>query len=591
MILVRCKLFSLFALLLIVLGLVSKPLKSTAQTIFGQQGTLLTPSADPYRLGNFILGGYFRSLNYKSGRFDVSPAYLLVGFASNMEVGFSFPNVWNGSATPTHSDNYATLSLKYRCRGKEEDAWRWAVGGLLRRGAIYQVAGGNSNALYGGLEVISSYNFYRNYQFHAVFGGTVAVDGQTHQIFGGAGVERQIASPLHFLADLMAARESGNDGNATLQLLAGLRYFPFPNVHLTAAGGMGLASEDFSWQYLIGFSLTSDFQRTAMFEGQDEIILPPPLESLEPSLPPPAPENIGLVLPSAPVEGPPGQSGMKSEVEVESRLFFDFARYRLGENELDELEELRVELGKLEGDLHFKLIGCADFVGSNRENLAWGIARALNVIGHLYREENFPPERFLVSSGGEEIPSDVRTTPAANQLNRRVIVRTWRGFAGLQAQAQSVGKSWDIREAAGTEEFLSNREKEAVRGIIQQIGTLDSTQALLIEAVWVPNTDPWPALQKAAALWLFIAATSQIEPSQIYFHIGTVAEGLPPYSSSGEMTNPTRISKFPSRRWQKHLAGALEVAFNPSAADISLLLSVLELPTQKTAAGSAEPAH
>jgi len=137
-----------------------------AQTIFGQSGVIFSPTADTYRLGNFMVSGYFRSLDYNGDRYDIAPIGLVTGIAPRMEVGFSFPSTWGGTPLPGFSDDFAQLSVKYRLVGKPEDSWRFALAGLIQRGMASVQAENNTEGFSAGFQIISSHNFYRDFHLH-----------------------------------------------------------------------------------------------------------------------------------------------------------------------------------------------------------------------------------------------------------------------------------------------------------------------------------------------------------------------------------------------------------------------------------------
>jgi len=68
-------------------------------------------------------------------------------------------------------------------------------------------------------------------------------------------------------------------------------------------------------------------------------------------------------------------------------------------------------------------------------------------------------------------------------------------------------------------ESLSSRERLAALDALREIGELDSNEILLIEAAWTHGSEPWPALQRVAALWLYIVSVSSINPAQIFLHL------------------------------------------------------------------------
>jgi outer membrane protein OmpA-like peptidoglycan-associated protein len=509
-------------LFMIVVSVAALACSAIGQTVFGQQGTILSPSADPYTNGSFAAGSYFRSIYSGVDRFDIAPFYLLIGVSPKLDVGFAFPALWGGRNSPIYSDDYAQLGVKYRLHGAPEELWRFAVGVFAQRGITSADSILSANRSSAGMELISSHNVWNGYQFHLYGGGVLTNSvGVETQGFGGLGVDRYIATNTQFVGDISAASERRKSAGTSVQAMIGIRYSLLPNLQTTFGGGIGLAEENLDWQYAIGLSFSSNSRTINLFEGGDEMIEPPPLAELPEIVSPPV---VGVEQTSTPQAADKLWPG---EVELTSRLFFDFAQFELGENEMYSFRELQDEISSLDSGVHLRLIGHADYVGQSRSNLAWGMARTLHVLSLTVNRTKILPDRFFLSSEGESSPSDKRITEAANQLNRRAVVRTWHQYEAAYQEADRLGLVWPLTDAAvevsnqddAVAPLLSLAERAAAMNAMKQIGAVDSNQVLLIESYWNPDTPPWPALRRAASMWLYLIVSTSIDPSQLLLHL------------------------------------------------------------------------
>ena len=505
-----------------------------AQTVLGQQGTLLTPSADTWELGGFLVGAQYRGFGYNRSHYEALPLELLMGLGPRLDLGFSFPGMGGNRAAPDFSDDLSQLSLKLRLRGENGDPWRAAVAGLFQREIGAPGTGTQRFRSSTGMQLIASHR-RGEWDLHGMGSAALRSDGTGRRLQLGLGADRPLAKDLSFRGDLAA---SWTGRAPSVQILAGLTREFFPSLALTLGGGVGLGRDDFDWQVLAGLSLSSAFKESATRAKAPDLLAPPDLSLLDEAG---KGEGEGEAGPGDQGQGTGaadrGPGGWKGELELSQRLFFDFGSWELGEFEQPALSSAIETIGDLGGETHLQVVGNTDNVGEVRTNLFWGLARSLNIAGSLYARSTLPADRLLIQSCGETDPADTREQPGASQLNRRVVLRTWNGFPATRRQALEEGQTTDLQRrspqagdsllcATG---LVSPRERIRVCEAADQLKT-GASGRLLVEALWPQGTEPLQAYRKLALLWMTLMDQTDVDPARVYLHLqaGPVA---PPAAS------------------------------------------------------------
>ena len=501
-----------------------------AQTLLGQQGTLLTPSADTWELGGFLLGAHYRAFGYDTLHYEALPLELLMGLSPRLDLGFSFPGMGGNQQAPDFSDDLSQLSLKLRVLGENGGPWRAAVAGLFQREIGSPQAGRRRFRSSTGAQLIASRRL-GEWDYHGAAAGALRSDGTGRRLQLGLGADRPLARGLSFRGDLAAAWT----GSApSLQVLAGMTREFLGSLALTVGGGVGLGRDDFDWQVLAGLSLNSAFKESASRVKAPELLVPPDLSLLEE----PKAEGAG-----GEGEGDKdkagagdGELGWRGELELSQRLFFDLNIWELGPFEQPALTEAVTTVGDLGAATHLQVIGNTDNEGDARGNLFLGLARALNIAGSLYSRSTLPADRLLIQSRGEGELSDTRTHAGASQLNRRVVLRTWNSFPESRRQALDEGRAVDVErlspQAGDSLLFATGRldPRERIRALeaADQLPAGPSGR-LLVEALLPQGAEPLQAYRKLALLWMALIEQTAVDPSRVYLHVhpGAAAEPRP----------------------------------------------------------------
>jgi len=401
-----------------------------AQTLTGQQGSFTTPSADTYPAGHFSIGNYFRSTLFQPSRFDATSVYLITGISPSTEASFSFPGIWGNSTPPKYFEVPAQLSLKQKVYSNKNNQLRFAVEGLMQRRPMGQDTTYDQSANWG-LGVIGSYTRDRN-TFHLYTSHLLARGDKTSPSdMAGAGVDRIISDKVLFSADLYALSGHFLKEQSAFTTLMGLRYHVSPNFMLTAGGGLGITHGSFDWQYLIGIAFTTDLRKIT-YTSAAEIVPPIPSDrggtEAMPGLNNTTNTSVGIPPPGTPEAEPVPAAHTtvkaKQQLLVNTRFFFDMNTFELSPYEQSNFDLLSHDLKKYGKDACLSIIGNSDAIGSNRENVALSLARAMHIAANIADSAGLLPENLIIGSAGKEKLSDPRKTDASHQLNRRVELKT-----------------------------------------------------------------------------------------------------------------------------------------------------------------------
>jgi outer membrane protein OmpA-like peptidoglycan-associated protein len=519
--------------IVIVLAMICIPFQTVeSQTIYGQRGSVFTPSADTHPNGNFAIGGYFRSIYYDGRRFDVVPVSLITGVSPALEIGFSFPGI-SGGALPTRNfESVTQLSLKYRFLGEESDTWRYAVSGEVIRPIFQDGLQVEQSDAFMGMDFIVSRTMTDNWQLSASAGFANSGDDFFNNDFRTGVSSENFISPLFkSISDLRMIIRDDPDQTPSVELYSGLRYYATDYLNVSMIGGVGIAKNDFDWQYMIGLSFSSDIFTGSGLDATD--LLPPPLETLE---------TLGKEEAAAPVTPPgaqeqniPGRprpfksdnqtSSIKSDVV--SRLFFDYNDMEFNPFESLAFKKIVNIIDEIDDKRQILLIGHTDRVGSSRFNSVLGMTRSLNTGLSVFKNIDIDPTRVYISSHGEYGLLNPVSAQYSDQLNRKVDVISLSAQSSGPVSIASVEKTWNVSSETSvsinprnkTWSLLSDDEVASTRMAIEAIDSLDSDQVLLIEAELPSDSLTSLVYRKALALWSECATSSSFDPKRIFIHL------------------------------------------------------------------------
>lgn len=498
-----------------------------SQTTFGQSGTLLTPSTETQAVGSFSVGGYFRSIAVSDLRFDETPVFLTTGVNQDMEVGFSFPSVWNRPAPPPHFENHSLISFKYRFYGENRAKWRSAVCGVVQRSPMSSdTAFRNASVL--GLGWINSFAIGKGYQFHTAvrhfFTNRSKPNNRDNLSLG---VERSLSQKVQFIGDAYAVSNDLFSKPISVSLVSGIRYFYKPHIHLVMGGGMGINRGTADWQYLVGVSITAAPMKVGIAEPQLGGLLFPldptdiadqPLMEVVKGIPPPAGGE----------EAPPAVAKTVVSSPVRARLFFDRGSFTLNAFEKRMLSIHTTDLTKLPQTNPILISGYADPVGSRLDNRALSIARSLYVTSHIVQEGKLLPSRIVLGGVGEERLIDPRSNPAIDQLNRWVEIESNQranAFAEKNGNANHQSKNGQPPFAIQYQPSLSldypqfAHLSEKLRNNVEKLGVLKPNEAILLEVQYPKDADYRYALLAASEQMVLLSQLTPYQADQLYFRI------------------------------------------------------------------------
>ena len=535
-----------FTCIAFILAVIFSPIQTAhSQTIYGQRGSVFTPSADTHPNGNFAIGGYFRSIYYDGKRFDVVPVSLITGVSPELEIGFSFPGI-SGGALPTRNfESVTQLSLKYRFLGENYDTWRYAVSGEVLRPIYQDGLQVEQSDAFMGVDFIVSRTMTDYWQLSASVGLVNSGDDLlSNDIRTGISSENFISSLFKSVSDLRMIIRDDPDQTPSVELYSGLRYYATDYLNVSMIGGVGIAKNDFDWQYMVGLSFSSNIFTGTGLDATD--LLPPPLETLE---------TLGKETVAAPItpsgaheQNIPGRprpfktdnqsSAIKSDVV--SRLFFDYNDMEFNPFESLAFKKIVNIIDEIDDKRQILLIGHTDRVGSSRYNSVLGMTRSLNTGLSVIENINIDQNRVYISSHGEYGLLNPESAQYSDQLNRKVdVISLSTESSGLIPITRNEN-TWNVSSEASISlnpnnkvwSLLSEDEVASTRKAIEEIGSLADNQVLLIEGEITSDSLTSLVYRKALALWSECVTSSSIDPKRIFIHltrdeIGFAGEGTP----------------------------------------------------------------
>ncbi|MDK9698586.1 MAG: OmpA family protein [bacterium] len=511
--------------LLLILGIVP----ANAQTLFGQSGALSTPSADTYPAGNFSVGSYFRSSCFQPERFDATSVYLITGLSPTTEASFSFPGIWGNKTPPAHFEIPAQISFKQKVYSLPKNRFRFAVEGIMQRRPMGEDSVYDQSANWG-LGVIGSSTFGRN-TYHLFYSRMVSRGNKkSPQDFAGAGLDRSISEKLVFNSDIYVVSENFFTQRKEITTMMGFRYRVNSYFHAIGGGGVGITKGSNDWQYFLGLSFTTDIKKS-IYTTLTETVPPPPPQSdlyeqpgydIAAGIPPPGSPEI-IEAPHKNGNGNGNGNGKKKPPFIFTRLFFDENSFELSEFEQQNLQLISRDINKIGRDQCLTVIGHSDPTGSNQENYAIAMTRALTVAGKIIDSAGLSPESVIIGGAGEVMLSDRRTTSNALQMNRRVELRTCNR---LSVQLDTIPEdSCTIRQAiqwrSGSHGIAKGFKQLSVQmaNCLTKLGELQPEEFYIISPKWDPQVDYRTTVYRTALFWLYTVQTKQIAPERCFLKL------------------------------------------------------------------------
>ncbi len=498
---------------------------SFAQTITGQHGAIIAPSADPYPAGSFGTGFYYRSLAFGSLQYSETPLFLTTGLSPDIDVGFSFPSIWGTKTPPAHFEGHTLLSVKYRPIGTNTSTWRMAFAGLVERSPVANDTFKHDGAV-PGIQVINTFRLGNGYHLHLYASHFIAPSERTRNRDNiGAGMDRLIASQFMFTSDLLATSNSIFDKPVSVTALTGLKYQWKPNIQFALGGGVGVSHSTYDWQYFIGVSFSAESKKIS-YNGKHAEGLVFPLDAttdtdqsymeLDKGTPPPAETGAGVVSKTDSIQTSRNPS-------IKARLFFDRGSYVLNSSEQKVLSEVNHDLSRLNGNLLMIATGHTDFEGGYSVNRAMSLARTLTVAKQVLSESGIPANRLIMGAAGKEVPNDKRATDAGQQLNRRVELEGNHKASMFQSVVRngyaspSYFEEFDCRKPRTAEELMDLGN--SVRQILDGIGEIKANEALVVDVSYPSKIDYRVGLLSAAEQWVLVNSVSHLESPQLFLHL------------------------------------------------------------------------